>query len=207
MRFIDAESDNAGNQDDWHDEDNTGYEEEDDWWFDDEPGDDDWPGDVYPGMFDDGWTAFDGVLNQRMATRTGPGTKYTEDHGSLPESTEIVVYAREDSGGTPWALVEFVRDGKLVRAYTGMKRVDVEQANLPKTTKKPKTAVVIEDTTVYYGPDAKYYLALDNPVAAGTEVLVYGVDRDFALVEYAKEDGDWIRAWVSMPLVAFHTAF
>jgi len=180
---------------DWHEDD------DDNWWFDDEPHDDDWLNDIYPGMFNDGWTAFDGALNQRMATRTGPGTKYTEDHGTLPESTEIVIYAQEDSGGTPWVLVEFVRNGKLVRAYTGMKRVDVEQANLPKTTKKPKTAVVIGDTTVYYGPDAQYYLAVDTPVTAGTEVLVYGVDRDYALVEYAREDGAWMRAWIPISLV------
>jgi len=184
-------------EDDWHEDD------DDNWWFDDEPDDEDWLYDVYPGMFDDGWTPFYGVLNQRMATRTGPGTKYTEEHGTLPESTEIIVYAQEDSGGTPWVLVEFVRNGKLVRAYTGMKRVDVEQANLPKTTKKPKTAVVTEDTTAYFGPDTQYYLALAIPVAAGTEVLVYGVDRDFALVEYTKEDGTWMRGWVPMPLVAF----
>jgi len=205
IRFIYAESDNAGCQDDWHDEDDdAGYEDGDSWWFDDESDDEDWLNAAYPGMFDDGWTPFDGALNQRMATRTGPGTKFTEDHGTLPESTEIVVYAQEDSSGTPWVLVEFVRNGKLVRAYTGLKRVDVDASDLPKTTKNPKAAVVTEDTPAYYGPDAQYYLAIENPVMAGTELLVYGVDRNFALVEYAREDGAWMRAWVPMPLVSFH---
>jgi len=186
--------------DDWDDDDWV----DDSWWFDDGPGDDDWLNAVYPGMFDDGWTPFYGVLNQRMATRTGPGTKFTEDHGTLPESTEIVIYAQEDSGGTPWVLVEFVRNGKLVRAYTGLKRVDVEVSDLPKTTKNPKAAIVTEDTPAFYGPDAQYYMAIETPVRAGTELLVYGVDRNFALVEYAREDGTWMRAWVPMPVMSIH---
>lgn len=192
-------------EDDWYDDEWYGDDEwydGDDWWFDDDEGYDSGWGYIYPGMFDDGWAYTDATLNQRMATRTGPGTKYAEDHGTLPESTEIVIYAQEDSGGTPWVLVEFVKDGKLIRAYTGMKRVDADTASIRKTTKNPKAATVTRSETAYYGPGTAY-LAFASPIGVGTEVLVYGVDREYALIEFALGADIWTRCWVPESCIAF----
>ncbi len=195
-------SDDGPHGDDGVDERGDSGKHYGDWgnWFEDDPDDSD-DVEVYPGMFEDGWPAFGAYLNQRMATRTGPGTAYSEEHGTLSEYTEIVVFAKEDSGGTPWVLVEFVKNNKLVRAYTGLKRVDVDDlASLPTTTKKPKPATVSRDTTAYYGP-GKAYLQCPVIVAAGTEVLVYGVDRGYALIEYT--GGVLTRSWVPVDAVAF----
>ena len=163
---------------------------DDDDWFDDDDS-----SDVYPGMFEDGWPAVYAELNQRMATRTGPGTKYTEDHDTLPQSTEIVVYAQEDSGGTPWVLVEFERNEKLVRAYTGMKRIDVDSAIIQRTTIEPKAGFITRETQAYYGPGTAY-MTVKNLVAAGTDVMIYGVDRGYALIDYSTGSEQWMRAWV-----------
>ncbi|MCL1795699.1 MAG: DUF5050 domain-containing protein [Clostridia bacterium] len=178
--------DDWNEQEDWYDDDS--------WWFDD---DDDSHGgpSVYPGMFEDGWQAFAATPNQRMATRTGPGTRYAEDHGTLPASTEIVACAQEETNGTIWVMIEFVRSGALVRAYTGLKRVDTNSTNLPKTTGKPREATVSQTTPAYYGPGSAY-LAVPTPVAAGTNTLVYGLDRGHALIEYEIEPGLWTRSWV-----------
>ena len=56
-----------------------------------------------------------------MATRTGPGTAYTEDLETLPKDTEIVVLQQEMGDGVPWGLVEFELGDIYYRAYTGMK--------------------------------------------------------------------------------------
>ena len=68
--------------------------------------------------------AVPGTLNQQMATRSGPGTKYTEELGTLPSSTDITVTAQVETAGTIWYQVEFRESGRLYRAYTGKKRVN-----------------------------------------------------------------------------------
>lgn len=149
---------------------------------------------VYPGMFDNGGEVIYATLNQQMPTRTGPGTKFTEDHGTLPEDTEVVAYTQEEMGGTSWVLVEFVKNNKLVRAYTGLKRVDADET-IPQAGYNPITAIVTRETPANYGPGTAY-LTVPNPVAAGTEVLVYCVDSEYAFIEYAISADQWMRSWV-----------
>ena len=156
---------------------------------------------VYPGMFTGGWEAKSAILNQRMATRTGPGTKFTEDHGTLPKDTEIVVYAQEIGGSANWALVEFVKNGKLIRAYTGVKRIDADFGAIPTTTRNPESATITTDTTAYYGPGEEY-LELKGQAKKGKKVQVYGIDRGFALIEYVVGDS-WMRSWVPEECLAF----
>ena len=150
---------------------------------------------VFPGMFvgEECWEAIPATLNQRMATRTGPGTKFTEDHGTLPQDTEIVVYAKEAGGSATWVLVEFVKNGKLVRAYTGLKRIDADADSIA-AAEDPESATVTVDTTAFYGP-GKGYLELKGQVKKGTKVQVYGIDKGFALIEYAVGNA-WTRSWV-----------
>ena len=146
------------------------------------------------------WTAYEATLNQRMATRTGPGTKFTEDHGTQSKDTQIVVYAQETGGSTTWALVEYRRkDGKLVRTYTGTKRIDADFSAIPYTTREPLAATVTKTVTAYYGP-GKAYKDVKQPVEAGTSVKVYGSEMGYALIEYAVE-GAWMRAWVPMEVL------
>lgn len=157
---------------------------------------------IFPGMFTGGWEPFAATLNQKMATRTGPGTKFTETHGTLSQDTEIVAYLQETGGSTIWVLVEYKRnDGKLVRTYTGAKRVDADYEAMPYATKEPQSAVVIKDSIAYYGP-GKAYKDLNQEVEQGTDVLVYGTDMGYALIEYTEGDA-WVRSWVSMDAIAF----
>ncbi|MCL1927123.1 MAG: hypothetical protein FWF95_08385 [Syntrophorhabdaceae bacterium] len=149
-----------------------------------------------------GWEAFEAALNQKMATRTGPGTKFTEAHGTQSKDLEIVAYMQETGGSTTWVLVEYQRkDGLLVRTYTGRKRVDADYDAIPYATKEPQAAIVKRDSTAYYGP-GKAYKDLKDEVEAGTDVLVYGTDRGYALIEYPAGDA-WVRSWVPTDSLAF----
>jgi len=116
--------------------------------------------------------AVSAVLNQRMATRSGPGTQYTEELGTLPQDTSItLIHYVQDKNNVPWGLVEFSRNNQLYRAYTGMKRINVPGGNAPYLAEHPAPASATASTTVYYGPGTRY-AARREQLHAGTPLLV-----------------------------------
>ncbi|MDL2318907.1 hypothetical protein LJC74_07540 [Eubacteriales bacterium OttesenSCG-928-A19] len=141
------------------------------------------------------------TLNQKMATRTGPSTAYTEDHGTLPADTFIVVYQQEMGSGVPWVMVEFERSGLPVRAYTGLKRVDVS-GEIPWATQKPILATVRQETAAHFGPGT-CYMPASSTVAGGTPVEVYCEENGWALIDYQYSSERRIRVWVSMDVLQY----
>ena len=131
-------------------------------------------------------------LNQRMATRSGPGTQYTEELGTLSQDTDITLIETVTIGKTPWGMVEFSRNGLKYRAYTGMKRINASG---------PVTQGILDyyevnlsqATAVYYGPGFDY-AQRKGSVPAGTQLQVYGTENDFFLCDY-KSCGEWVRAY------------
>ncbi len=134
-------------------------------------------------------------LNQKMATRSGPGTKYTEELGTLPSSTNISVISQVETNGTVWYQVEFRNNGKLYRAYTGKKRVDaygpVSWEN--DTYSDDETNASVKS---YYGP-GEAYAERKKSVGRGTKVRVYQVEGDWALCDY-QESGHWARGYINV---------
>ncbi len=131
-------------------------------------------------------------LNQRMATRSGPGTKYTEELGTLPQDTAIVLIESVTTNGTPWGMVEFSKNGQLYRAYTGMKRIDahgpVAQGGEQYSEQRLSSA-----TEVYYGPGT-HYARRKATVPQGTLLRVYDEVNGLYLCDY-QSGGKWVRAW------------
>ena len=151
-----------------------------------------------PAAVGPGWESFPATLNQKMATRTGPGTKFTDAHGTQAKNLKIVAYAQESG----WILVEYQRkDGLLVRTYTGTKRVDADYDAIPTATKEPQRATIAKDSTVYYGP-GKAYKDLKDQVKKGTDVLVYGTDMGYAFIEYTVGNA-WVRSWISLDSITY----
>lgn len=150
------------------------------------------------------WTPISAVLNQKMATRTGPGTIYTEDLGTHSRDTRIVVFQQEMGGSVPWGLVEFEYKGGLYRAYTGMKRIDA--SSIPPWADGPKTATIAEHTTLWYGPGTKY-VPMKHTLPIGTSVEVYGNEQGFALIDYQSPNASdkRVRSWI--PLTALQGYF
>lgn len=130
---------------------------------------------------DDMWTGHTASLNQRMATRSGPGTKYTEELGTMPQGTAITLLQQE-MGSVPWGLVEFEYRGGLYRAYTGMKRIDTGD-DVPWITDEPRLTYLRQAATPHYGPGTRY-VPMDYRLDQGTPVAIYGYDDSYALVEY-----------------------
>ena len=142
-----------------------------------------------------GFAAVKGYLNQQMATRSGPGTKYTEELCTLPSSTEIQVIAQAETNGTVWYQVEFTRNQKLYRCYTGKKRVDAF-GDIPWESPDYVEDTVIAGADAYYGPGAKY-AKRKNGVYKNSTVRVFGVEGEWALCEY-KDGSKWCRAYLNV---------
>ena len=137
--------------------------------------------------------ALSASLNQKMATRTGPNTKYTEP-GTFPQSTHIRVFYQTSGNGVMWGMVEFKSGGMWYRLYTGMKRIDAR--GVPKDSEKSQSATIARDVTPRYGPGSDYASQPDT-IPDGSRVKVFFQENDYAMVDY---DGgrQVVRGWVPM---------
>ena len=155
------------------------------------------PGPIIPPY--EGWTRIPAVLNQKMATRSGPGTKYTEEH-TYPIDTEVMVLRMERNGSSVnWVYVEFRTDGALKRVYTGRKRVDTDW-EIPWGPEAPMRYARIGENCPRgrHGPGDNYQpLRSDRRMAAaGERVEVWGYENGWVFIEYPYEGPKFIRLWV-----------
>ena len=134
-------------------------------------------------------------LKTSMATRSGPGTWYTEELGTLPASTSINAIEKITTSETTWVLVEFRVNGQLYRAYTGLARMEV-YGDLPTASASGYSDTVQNETAAYYGPGTQY-ATRRNRVAAGTSVTVYDQEGQWAHCEY-KENGKTVRGYLDI---------
>jgi hypothetical protein len=134
------------------------------------------------------------TLNQEMATRSGPNTKYTYP-GAFPKSTAITVYYQTSGNGVMWGMVEFKRNGEWYRLYTGMKRIDA--SNVPKDSEDFVYASLSSTVTPRYGPGTEY-AALPNKMLAGSYIKAFFQENGYVMVDY-EDDGNQVkRGWVPL---------
>ena len=136
-------------------------------------------------------------LNQRMATRSGPGTQYTELGSYFEEGTTVtaVSAAYDDRNGIWWIQTEFTYLGEKRRAYTGVKRLDM-QADDVQQEYPVRSVVVNRSVYAYWGPGYEYTMHKD-PVPAGTEGTIYQIENGYAQFEYYDNAaGQLKRVWV-----------
>ena len=136
------------------------------------------------------------VLNQRMSTRSGPGSAYL-DLGTYFESGTVVstLTSARDRGGSWWIQVDFGYHGKQRRAYAPASCFSIDAGSLP-CENAIGQATVSSDCTAFYGPGSNY-ARYDAPVPAGTSVTVYAYENGYAQIEYTTSSGALSRAWVS----------
>lgn len=133
------------------------------------------------------------TLNQKMATRLGPNTRYSEALGTFPADTPITVIELEMGNGVPWALVDFWSNGGHYRAYTGMKRINTS-ASVPYRKKIDSTPGIVDyDSLVYYGP-GEDYVPHKNALGAGQPVACFEAENGFYLIEWMS-DGTLYRGY------------
>ena len=144
-----------------------------------------------------------GTLNQKMATRTGPSTKYDEPgtfFNGKWQGQRVRVISKVNTG-VWWLQVEFSYNGQLMRAYTGLKRVNGVDLNSVPTESVIGTCRLSSSATGYYGPGTQYR-KMSYSVPANTTCDVIMTENNWLLVEfpYYKKNYQKSRAWIPASL-------
>ncbi|MBQ6175291.1 MAG: hypothetical protein IJK28_11795 [Clostridia bacterium] len=137
------------------------------------------------------------TLIMRLATRSGPSTKYTGLGSYFKEGAPVKVLTKafDYSNGIWWVQVEFTYQGTLRRAYTGLKRVNVDIDRVPEE-KQLGSATVKRAATAYYGPGTAY-TRYKNAVPAYTTGTVWNRENGYVQFEYINDSGTKVRVWLS----------
>lgn len=118
--------------------------------------------------------------NQRLSFRTGPNTKYVELY-TLPQSTQITAIEYEEGNGVTWVLVEYEFEGKVCRAYTGLKRMTVH-GDIPWASNGSRSAAIGGDFTVLAAPVAN--AAYRGQLYDGDVVEILDYEGSYAWIEF-----------------------
>ena len=130
---------------------------------------------------------YDAHLKMALATRTGPGTWYDEpgtffSSNYRDTSVRVLSKAWDDRNSIWWLQVEFYRNSMPYRAYTGLKRVDIDINDVPEE-KVLGTAVIQRSAAGYWGPGTDY-AASQYDIPSGISVTVLDVENNYAQIEF-----------------------
>ncbi len=125
------------------------------------------------------------TTNQKLATRTGPGTRYDEPGTFLYAGASVTAVARawDSYNEIWWVQVDFAEGSSRYRVYTGLKRLNVNIQSLPEE-RNLGGDTVSSAAEARFGPGASYALCPVN-VPAGARVTVWGRENGYSLVEYS----------------------
>lgn len=143
-----------------------------------------------------------GTLIMKLATRTGPSTKYDEPGSFLSAGKKVTVLSKayDERNEIWWVQVEFTESGSTYRAYTGVKRFSGLNLNRIPEEQIIGSCTVNQSITGYYGPGYNYR-AIGKKVPAGVQCDIYGYayggDSDFIQIEfYDQSQKRARRAWI-----------
>ena len=126
-------------------------------------------------------------LKMALATRTGPGTWYDEPGTFFSKnyrSTTVRVLSKawDDRNSIWWLQVEFYRNSTPYRAYTGLKRVDIDISDVPEESVLG-TSVTLRSAAGYWGPGTEY-ASSKYDIPSGVSVTVLDVENGYAQIEF-----------------------
>ena len=132
--------------------------------------------------------------NQKLFFRTGPNTKYYAI-GNMPQSTALTAIEYESGNGVTWVLVEYTRDGRRERAYTGLKRMSVN-GEIPWADHLEIGTYATASCSVYGGPGIDYTMRAG--LQSGDSVTLLRIDDGFMYIEFTDHTtGEPSRGWVN----------
>ena len=135
------------------------------------------------------------TAKERIASRSGPGTNYTET-GSYHQAgarVKALSAAYDDRNGIWWIQVEVSYGGELRRVYTGVKRLEMNAEDVP-VEESEGSALLTRSVYAYYGPGYGYSM-YKKAIPAGTFGTVWQRESSYALFEY-DDGGSLRRVWV-----------
>ncbi len=148
-----------------------------------------------------------GLASERLATRSGPSTDYTElgTYKVKGEYVRIVTIAY-DENGVGWIQCEVTYGGALRRVYTGLKRFDTSTFNLSQVPDESQVygaqrAYIDLACTLRYGPGSAYGVCKDTLDSYYVDVLT--VENGWALV-LASSNNTPCRVWVEDRVLSYY---
>lgn len=140
--------------------------------------------------------AYNASLTMRLSTRTGPSTSYTEPGTFFTnwQGVTVDVISKAFNNGVWWVQVEFTNGGKLYRAYTGAKRVNINVDVLPEEDDIGFVHVTYGDITAYSGPGT-HYAQMPSIVKQGKFGLAYARENGYVQFDYTQDNGQACRVW------------
>lgn len=140
------------------------------------------------------------TLLEPIATRTGPGTKYSEPGTFLKAGDTVYVRTKVWDGTNRiwWVQVEFEYRGDMIRAYTGAKRLSVN-LNLVPEEDGQHSCIVEQDADAFAGPYYMDFMPWSDTIYAGTEATLIEVEDGYAHIDcWNSWRGSWWRGWVPL---------
>lgn len=137
-------------------------------------------------------------LKDRLSTRSGPGTNYTELGTYLSAGSQVraLSAAYDEANGIWWVQVEFTYGGEKRRAYTGLSRLSMQVSQVPVEFPVRRDALLARAVYAYYGPGYAYTLYAGR-LPAGIMGDVWQVENGYALLDYYDEGArQQRRVWV-----------
>ena len=144
-----------------------------------------------------------GYSNQRLPTRSGPGTMYDEPGSFLSAGSEVKVVAKswDSNNHLYWYHFEFEYKNAWYRLYTTDSRIDV--ANPGSIPEQPvrgdalDTKYSLYDCDIYYGPGSRYAKVRNVTMLKDKRCDVYAIENGWALVDYYDYSRDvQRRGWI-----------
>lgn len=148
-----------------------------------------------------------GYANQRIPTRSGPGTGYDEPGSFFSAGHEVKVTSKvwDSNNHLWWYQLEFQYSGEWYRLYTTDHRIDVDASSVPE---EPRVGDPLDsrkslgEHEVYYGPGEEYARAKNALIYEGSRCDIYAIENEWALVDYYDYARDVKRrGWIPLNLL------
>ena len=138
-------------------------------------------------------------LKMKLATRSGPGTRYDEPGTFFPndnwKNVTVLVLGKQYENGTWWVLVDFDNGGKgRYRVWTGLKRVDVDLNKVRDYSYGIGQGTVDATSQTYRGPGGNYAKA-GYSINGWVDVVALARENGYVEVEFEYK-GTLRRVWV-----------
>ncbi len=137
------------------------------------------------------------LTKERLATRSGPGTNYTEQGSYFQAGTWVkaISSAYDQSNGIWWVQVELTYNGELRRVYTGVKRLNMAADQVPVEAAECQ-ATVTRSVYGYWGPGYGYAM-YGSAIPAGTTGTVWQREAAYAQFEFFDQSVQrYRRVWI-----------
>ncbi len=161
------------------------------------------------------------TANDKLATRTGPGTQYDEPGTFNVNGQSMKILSKAFDGNIWWLQVEIRTSRGTAWAYTGLKRFNNVNLDQIPEEKIIGTCTTAFDMTGYYSPVMSDEYAIKQIVPGGVKCSIYGYYNDpyydggngeggcdYIQIEfYDPAVRQYRRAWVPDPFVDDYEMF